>query len=451
MEVGYEMAKIEKIIKRNGMVVDFDQEKITNAIFKAAQAVGGTDRKLAESISTKVTNTIAKLYPSPQIPTVEEIQDIMEKELIEHGHAKTAKSFILYRAEHQMQRDHRNADFSTAESIPYKKIWQALVWSVDHGVYSIEMLNEKVRDRKKFVELIEATEANYLQDVTMAAEKILKKEKTRIVIIAGPSSSGKTTSTIKVSEILNKKGIDLVAMNLDNYFFDLEMHPKDEFGDYDFETPQALDLKLINQHLADLMDGKTIQQPIYNFKTGKREKETIPLKIEKNQMVLLDSLHGLYDDMTSSVPADHKFKLYIETLSQLKDNHGDFIRWTDVRILRRMVRDSWHRSYDPKRTLEHWHYVRRSELRHIIPFIGTVDHILNGYLAFELPIHKKFMFKHFPEFVKEFKDNPKKQDAYIRAQRIHDFLSTVDAWEDESVIPKNSLMREYIGGSIYKY
>ncbi len=444
-------ATIEKVIKRNGSIVEYDKEKIVHAIFKAAQSVGGSDRKLAESIATKVTNTVAKLYPQPQVPTVEEVQDIIEKELIEHGHAKTAKAFILYRAEHQMMRDTRDANFATSENIPYKKIWQLLVWSVDNKAYSIEALNEKVRSKHEFVKLIEATEEAYHQDIAMAAEKILKKPKTRIVIIAGPSSSGKTTSTIKIGEKLGEKGLNLVAMNLDNYFFDLEMHPKDEFGDYDFETPQALDLKLINSHLADLLDGKTIQQPIYNFKTGKRETETVPLKLESNQMLLLDSLHGLYDEMTSSVGEDYKFKLYIETLSQIKDNHNNFLRWTDIRILRRMVRDSWHRSYDPKRTIEHWHYVRRSELKHIIPFIGTVDHILNGYLAYELPIHKKYMFKYFPEFVKEYKDNPKKQDAYIRAQRIYDFLSTVKEWDDESVIPKNSLMREYIGGSIYKY
>ena len=444
-------ATIEKVIKRNGSIVDYDKEKIINAIFKAAQSVGGSDRKLAESIATKVTNTVAKSYPSPQIATVEEVQDIIEKELIEHGHAKTSKAFILYRAEHQMMRETRDANFATSENIPYKKIWQLLVWSVDNKTFSIEALNEKVKSKHEFIKLIEATEEAYHQDVAMAAEKIIRKPKTRIVIIAGPSSSGKTTSTIKIGEKLGEKGLNLVAMNLDNYFFDLEMHPKDEFGDYDFETPQALDLKLINGHLADLLDGKTIQQPIYNFKTGKRETETIPLKLESNQILLLDSLHGLYDEMTSSVGEDYKFKLYIETLSQLKDNQNNFIRWTDVRILRRMIRDSWHRSYDPKRTIEHWHYVRRSELKHIIPFIGTVDHILNGYLAYELPIHKKYMFKYFPEFIKEYKDNPKKQDAYIRAQRIHDMLMSVNEWDDESVIPKNSLMREYIGGSIYKY
>jgi len=235
------------------------------------------------------------------------------------------------------------------------------------------------------------------------------------------------------------------------YYFNLEHHPRDEFGDYDFETPEALDLKLINQHLADLLDGKTIQMPRYNFKTGKREAETDPMKLEKNQILLLDSLHGLYGPMTSSVPDEKKFKLYIETLCQIKNKAGEFIRWTDVRLLRRMVRDSWHRSYNPRQTLEHWHYVRRSEIQHIIPFVGAVDHVIDGSLPYELPIYKKHLFHYFPDFVKDYREDPKRQDAYIRAKRVHDLLAAFKTWEDEDVIPKDVLIREYIGGSIYEY
>ena len=240
-------------------------------------------------------------------------------------------------------------------------------------------------------------------------------------------------------------------MVLDNYFFDLSHHPRDEFGDYDFEVPTALDLELINTHLAQLLKGETIQMPRYNFKTGKREKETDPLKLEKHQILLLDSLHGLYGPMTESVPAEKKFKLYIESLCQIKNEDGEFLRWTDVRLLRRMVRDSWHRSYNPQQTLEHWHYVRRSEIQHIIPFLGTVDHIVDGSLAYELPVYKKHLFHNFGPWLSLYKDDPKRQDAYIRAKRVHDMLAQFHAWENEDVIPKDVLIREYIGGSIYKY
>ncbi|MFZ2958415.1 MAG: ATP cone domain-containing protein [Candidatus Ozemobacteraceae bacterium] len=442
---------IQKIVKRNGQVVGFDKEKIVGAIFNAAQEVGGTDRRIAEILADKVVHQLEITKAPPTLASVEEVQDIIEKELIEEGHAKTAKAFILFRYEHAKLRKGREQLLATSGNIPYKKIFQTLTWNIDHDCFSIKKINERIENGSYPQLVLESTE-KYDADIAGAVEKIIaRKDQVRIVIIAGPSSSGKTTTTIKLGEHLQKQGYELVAMNLDNYFFDLSHHPRDEFGDYDFETPQALDLVLINQHLSDLLAGKTIQMPRYNFKTGKREAETDPLKLEKNQLVLLDSLHGLYGPMTDSVPAEKKFKLYIETLCQIKNQEGEFLRWTDVRLLRRMVRDSWHRSYNPRQTLEHWHYVRGSEIQHIIPFLGTVDHIVDGSLAYELPIYKTHLFKYFPEFVATYRDDPKRQDAYIRARRVHDFLAAFHNWQDESVIPKNVLIREYIGGSIYKY
>ncbi|MBF0545855.1 MAG: response regulator SirA [Candidatus Riflebacteria bacterium] len=444
-------SSIQKIVKRNGQVVKFDKEKVVNAIFNAACEVGGTDRRMAEILAEKVVHHLELSKKAPALASVEEVQDIIEKELIEEGHAKTAKAFILYRYEHAKIREDREKLSYTSGNIPYKKIWQVLNWNIDHDCWSIERINNRIENGTFPKLIIESTE-KYDSDVASAAEKILqRKEKIRIVIIAGPSSSGKTTTTIKLGEHLQKKGFRLLAMNLDNYFFDLSHHPRDEFGDYDFEIPQALDLELINHHLAELLDGKTIQMPRYNFKTGKRENETDPLKLEDDQILLLDSLHGLYEPMTKSVPSEKKFKLYIESLCQIKNHDGEFLRWTDVRLLRRMVRDSWHRSYNPRQTLEHWHYVRRSEIQHIIPFVGTVDHIIDGSLAYELPVYKKFLFKYFPEFVNSYKEDPKRQDAFIRAKRVHDFLASFKEWTDETAIPNNVLIREYIGGSIYKY
>lgn len=443
---------VEKIVKRNGQVVPFDKEKIVNAIFKAAVEVGGEDRRLAEILADKVVHQLELTKQPPALPSVEEVQDLIEKELIEAGHARTAKTFIIFRHIHNKLREgQEKQQASSSGNIPYKKIWQVLNWSIDNNCFSVDKINEHI-EKGTYPELVKAVTAKYDADIASAAEKIIaRKDQVRIVIIAGPSSSGKTTTTIKVGEHLQKMGYELVSMELDNYYFDLEHHPRDEFGDYDFETPEALDLKLINQHLADLLDGKTIQMPRYNFKTGKREAETDPMKLEKNQILLLDSLHGLYGPMTSGVPDEKKFKLYIETLCQIKNKAGEFIRWTDVRLLRRMVRDSWHRSYNPRQTLEHWHYVRRSEIQHIIPFLGTVDHIIDGSLPYELPVYKKHLFHFFPDFVKDYRENPKRQDAYIRAKRVFDILDSLKVWEDESVIPKDALIREYIGGSIYEY
>ena len=335
--------------------------------------------------------------------------------------------------------------------IPNMVIQNVLDWNEAHGVDSIEGLNKRIKDGT-LPELVRDADKFYADYIRRAADEIIgKRDKVRIAIIAGPSSSGKTTTTIKLNERLNEAGISIIPITIDNYFFDLEMHPKDEFGDYDFETPQALDLELINQHLAELIDGKTVQVPRYNFKTGKREKETNPLKLESNHILLIDSLHGLYEEMTHSVPRELKFRLYIETLSQMKDNEGNWIRWCDVRMLRRMVRDSWHRSYDPVSTIGHWHYVRKSEMKHIIPFITTVDFVVNGALSYELPFHKKCMFPYFAKAIKKFKNEPKRRDALIRTKRVQKLLDEVIVVEDDSCVPGKSLLREYIGGSDYEY
>lgn len=344
-----------------------------------------------------------------------------------------------------------NSDSAYRKSIPMQVIEGTYQWYAEQGVDTVQGLNNRIADGS-FPELVKATDERYEWFTESAAAAIVNHAKPiRLVIIAGPSSSGKTTTTIKVAKRLKEKNLKLVPMNLDNYFFDLEMHPKDEYGDYDFETPQALDLPLINRHLAELLEGKKIQMPLYNFKTGLREKETIPLKIREDEIILIDSLHGLYEPMTKSIPSDLKFKLYIETLSQLKDINGEWTRWTDIRLLRRMIRDSWHRSYAPVNTIGHWHYVRKSEMKHIVPFITETDFVVNGALAYELPIHKKYLFHFLEEATEVFKDDPGKRDAYLRAKRVHALLDTITVVENDSCVPSTSLLREFIGGSSYKY
>jgi uridine kinase len=329
-------------------------------------------------------------------------------------------------------------------------MYEALLWNLEHECETITKLNKLINDGK-IPDLVRSYEQNYNRHIQNIAKEIAEdKEEVKLIIVAGPSSSGKTTTTAKLSHQLNEAGMDTVALNLDHYFFDLEDHPKDEFGDYDFETPEALDIQLINQHLADLINGKTIKMPYYDFETGKRHLAVQEKAILPNQVIIIDTLHGLYQQMTESVHDDNKVKVYIETISQMKDNNNRFVRWTDIRLLRRMVRDSASRGYDMRQTIGHWHYVRRSELKHIIPFQGDTDFIVNGAIPFELPYLKKFTFKELPNFIKEWQDNPKRRDAFIRAERIHKLLSQVDDFYDEKIIPWDSLLREFIGGSVLK-
>ena len=278
-----------------------------------------------------------------------------------------------------------------------------------------------------------------------------RRNNLKIAIITGPSSSGKTTTTMKVGARLKRMGFNLVTLNVDNYFFDLELHPKDEFGDYDFETPQALDLAMINQHLARLIAGEEVFIPYYDMKTGRRCNDRTPIKLGPNDIILIDSLHGLYPDMTQDVPGEQKFKLYLEPLLQMKGPDGKYVRWADLRLIRRMLRDAVHRAYDPRRTLEHWHYVRSSEMRNIIPHINEADYIVNTGLPYELPLYRPRLLDQFAQWEVQYQNDPLREDAYARAKRVHALLLSVTPVEDDSPVPPDSVLREFIGGSCYEY
>jgi uridine kinase len=435
------------IIKRTGKVVPFDRGKIEVAIYKASAAVGTHDRDLAERLTDEVVTALAATYSNGETPTVEDIQDVVERILVRSRREDIAKAFIVYR--HERSRMRSRAETGQVEHIQYKAMWQALDWAVEHECHTVESLNEIIRGGR-LPQLVEAADAHYESILDRCAAAILeRRDELRFIIVAGPSSSGKTTTMNKVSERLEAAGLHVLPLALDNYFFDLELHPKDEFGDYDFETPEALDLPLINEHLAELDAGRGIDMPIYSFETGRRLAETRRFEPEPDSLVLLDNLHGLYSGLTASVPDTHKFRVYIETISQLKDTTGRYTRWTDIRLLRRMIRDQKFRAYDPERTILHWHYVRRSELKHIIPFQSAADYHVNGALPYELPFLKLHLFDFLPPFLERWRHDEKRFDGYIRARRIHDLLDSITSVENDSIVPATSLLREFIGGSAY--
>jgi uridine kinase len=444
--------ELTHVVKRTGAVVPFKRERITNAIYRAAVAVGGRDRSTAAGLTDQVVEMLKETAPPGHTPTVEEIQDIVEKVLIENGHAKVAKAYILYRDERARRRKERAARSALpSPNIPWPKLWEVLNWAVEHDLHTVERLNARIA-RGEFLQIVRETDRCYTEDITTAAEMIReRKDEVKIVIIAGPSSSGKTTTTKKLEHMLSRMGLSLIALTVDNYFFDLELHPRDEYGDYDFETPQALDLPLINEHLVRLVAGEEVLTPYYDFKAGRRVADQIPLRVGAGEMILIDSLHGLYADMTKDIPDERKFKLYIEPLLQMRGPDGRYVRWTDLRLMRRMMRDASHRAYDPQQTLEHWHYVRKSEMRNIIPYVNTTDYIVNSGLPYELPIMRPKMLAHFERWAEEYRDNVEREDALTRARRVRDLLQAVTPVEDDSAIPPDSLLREFIGGSCYEY
>lgn len=438
------------IKKRDGSVVPFTDIRITNAVYKAAIAVGGRDLVQAKSIASKVIDHLMRELDEDVIPEVEKIQEAIEKVLIESGHALTAKAFILYRSERQRERDSRALRSNTNKNntlIPWRKVLESINWSIDHHTLTVEQLNRRVEEGS-YMDLVRESEERYNLDIVCAADRIIhKKETNRIVIVAGPSSSGKTTTTKKIAALLKKEEIELIPFHVDDYYFDLELHPKDEKGDYDYESPQAIDLALLNEHLLLLLQEKEIRVPDFNFVSGKREGYKPPFRLEKGQVLLIDSLHGMFPPMTEGIPDAAKTAIYIEPLLQMRTVDGSYIKWTDIRLMRRMVRDRRERNKEPENTLRHWPYVRRAELQYIMPRIQNADYVIDSSLPYELPVYSSLVGSIFNEWVftksSVLKDDP---IALNRATRIANLLKNIIPTEELESIPASSLIREFIGG-----
>jgi uridine kinase len=427
--------------------VPFTQERITNAIYRAAVAVGGRDRLTAQGLSDQVVAMLEQRYPEGRVPSVEEIQDMVEKVLIENGHARTAKAYILYRDERNRRRLQGKSTSERRENVPWAKLWSVLNWAVDHDLNTVAGLNRRIQNGE-IQDIVMESETEYNQDIAAVENDLLQSRgEIKLAIFAGPSSSGKTTTTRKVALRLAEKGLTFLELNLDNYYFDLELHPRDEFGDYDFETPQALDLQLINRHIRELLDGKEIQMPHYDFKSGKRSPLCTPTRLAKNEGILIDSLYGLYPALTEGVKAA-SYKVYIEPLLQMKSNDGEYIRWTDIRLMRRMLRDAISRASDYGQTLTHWHYVRSGELRNIMPHIASADYVVNSSMPYELPVYQPRLAKYFEKWSEEYREDPLRQDAYSRARRVHALLQSILPVPDDSIVPGDSVLREFIGGLV---
>jgi uridine kinase len=437
------MTQFTHVIKRSGAIVPFNQERISNAIYRAAVAVGGRDRERAVWLAGQVVRLLEQTVPAGQPPHIEEIQDAVEKVLIENGHAVVAKAYILYRDKAMRRREvQARRSAHPSENIPWAKLWRVLDWAVSHQVHTVSALNERIAGGE-FPQIVHESETAYEDDVAAAAQLLAaRRDEIRLVLICGPSSSGKTTTTAKLEQHLQDAGVRFKVLNVDHYFHDLEEHPKDEFGDYDY---------LINLHLLGLLEGEKMLIPKYDFKTSKRLLVQSPLQLAAGEMLLIDSLHGLYPPMTAGINEEQKFKLYLEPLLQMKGPDDRYLRWTDLRLMRRMLRDAVHRSWNPQQTLEHWHYVRSSELRNIIPYHNTADFIVNSAMPYEICLYRPRLLAQFEEWEKLYRDDPLRQDAYHRARRIRQMLAAIIPVEDDSPIPPTSVLREFIGGSSLDY
>ncbi len=351
----------------------------------------------------------------------------------------------------------KKSSIPALEKLQWEEIYEMEIvtrarwWNRNRDVGTIAGINRRMAFGG-YQDVIRDSDRAYESAIWKIAGEILgRRDKIRLVIVAGPSSSGKTTTTLKLCEALRTMGEDLIILPMDNYFWNLKDQPQDEYGDHNFESPEALDIKTINQNLRDLLAGKEASIPVYDFKTGKRKAKREKMKLAEGQLLVIEGLHAFHGSMTAGIPSDSQFRVYIETICQLQDKDYNFIPWTDLRLLRRMVRDNLHRNYSPMKTLGHWHYVRESEKEYIVPFIGEAEAVVNGYLPYELPVYKKYLYEPLKEAVENYAEQTGREDAYRRALRCLSYLEEIDELEDDSVISPTSLIREFIGGSVYKY
>ncbi|MFT5873344.1 MAG: uridine kinase [Clostridium sp.] len=324
-----------------------------------------------------------------------------------------------------------------------KVFYEAEQWGEILGVGSVGALNDEIVNGD-IVNLIRVAEALHEKKIAYIADMIHKRGQVKLVLIAGPSSSGKTTFSKRLGIQLRVNGLIPVYISLDDYFVNRELTPKDENGDYDFESIYALDLELFNTDLKLLLRGDEAEIPSFNFKTGKREWHGNKIKMPENGVVIVEGIHGLNEILTSSIDRDSKFKIYISPLTQLNLDDHNRISTTDVRMTRRIVRDYLSRGYGVEDTLKMWPSVKRGEEKNIFVFQEQADVMFNSNVVYELGVLKKFALA---ELNKIGEDSP----VYYEASRLRSFLNFFKEI-DKDLVPDNSIVREFTGGScFYQY
>lgn len=315
-------------------------------------------------------------------------------------------------------------------------------WNRILGVSTVGDFNEAVRSGQT-TDLINVSEALQEKKIASIAEQIAHRQGTRVVLIAGPSSSGKTTFCKRLSIQLVTCGIKPIQISLDDYFVDRHLTPKDENGEYDYESVHALNIPLLNEQLQQLFEGKNIELPKYNFQTGKSEKSGKRLQLGDNQVLVLEGIHALNPKLTAQIPQEQKFHIYISALTTILLDDHNYIRTTDNRLLRRIIRDYKYRGVNAQETIHRWPSVRAGENKWIFPYQENADVMFNTAMLFELAVIKQ-QAEPLLDLV------PENCPEYAEAYRLRTFLDYIQPIPNRA-LPPTSLLREFLGGSSFKY
>ncbi|MBR6662810.1 MAG: nucleoside kinase [Alistipes sp.] len=319
------------------------------------------------------------------------------------------------------------------------------MWVNIMGVPTVGHLNEKVLagDASELIKVAEAFHEKKIAQIADQIEQANISKGTRVVLISGPSSSGKTTTAKRLGIQLRILGLDPVLISLDDYFVDRERTPKDENGDYDYEALEAIDLKLLNSDLERLIAGESVDVPRYDFITGSRQWHETPLKLNERSILIMEGIHGLNPKLTPSIPRDQKFCIYVSCLTSVAMDNLSRIPTSDNRMLRRITRDYATRGSNALATLQRWPSVRRGEEKHIFPYQENADVMFNSSLFYEISVLRQTV----EPILREVSDT---EPEYGEVRRLLKFLDNfIPISPDE--IPPTSVLREFIGGSSFKY
>jgi len=313
--------------------------------------------------------------------------------------------------------------------------WHAILNCENAADLNDLVVNRRLREFIRVNEALQERRIQQIADQFVASGALL-------LLIAGPSSSGKTTFSHRMSIALRVQGLRPVKVSLDDYYLDRDSIPREPDGSLDLERIDTLDLDLLCDHLPRLVRGETVDVPEFDFKAGKRRAQTHPFSVEPGQPIIIEGIHGLNDQLTATIPAHLKFKVYISPLTMLNLDDHNRIRTTDARLLRRIVRDNLFRGTPPEETMAMWASVRRGEEKYIFPFQEQADAMFNSALTYELAIMKKYAY---PQLLSITEDSP----CYTMARRLVKFLNYIQSADVEDEIPVNSILREFIGGCCF--
>jgi len=314
-------------------------------------------------------------------------------------------------------------------------------WNKILGVENVTMLNDIVKTGK-MNEYMRIAEALQEKKYARIADMIKEDPKKKIVLIAGPSSSGKTTSSHRLATQLMVNGIKGIPIALDDYFVNRDRTPIGEDGKPDFESLYAVDLDLFNNHLTRLLAGEEVELPIFDFLTGTRKVGGRKIKLEDNQVLIFEGIHALNEELTKEIPRENKFKIYISALTSINIDDHNSVSTSDSRLLRRMVRDYKYRGHSPERTLELWDAVRRGEEKNIFPYQEEADVVFNSAMFYEIGVLKAVA----EPLLKDIKRDSK---YYPKAKAMLDFIQYFEPISSEK-LPENSILREFVGGSCFQ-